>query len=333
VPEATAPLLAVERLTKTFRLRRGFSRARTEVHAVRSVSFEVEENGALGIVGESGSGKTTIARMLVGLEPPTAGRIALGGTPLPARPNRTEREERGRVVQIVFQDPYTSLDPHQSLRRVLDEVQQVHFRRPKAERDARTRELLDAVGLGEKEGRALPRELSGGQRQRAAVARALAAEPRILILDEAVSALDVSIQAQILNLLADLRREFRLTYVLISHDLAVVRQVADEVLVMYRGRAVEQGPVDTILRAPLHPYTQRLLESAPRPGMPLVRRLARLEAGEGGCLFRHRCPHAFERCVEEPELIAVERAHAARCWLVDRGSAAPAAEVETARKE
>jgi oligopeptide/dipeptide ABC transporter ATP-binding protein len=300
------------------------------------VSFRLGQRQALGIVGESGSGKTTIARMLVGLEPPTRGRILLNGKELSARPARRERQARGRFIQIVFQDPYTSLDPHQSIRRMLDEVQEVQFSRPKAERATRTRELLDAVGLGDGEARALPRELSGGQRQRAAIARALATEPRILILDEAVSALDVSIQAQILNLVADLRREFGLTYILISHDLAVVRQVADEVLVMYRGRVVERGPVATILKNPLHPYTQRLLESVPRPGMPLVRLKARLELDEAGCLFRGRCPHEHERCLSEPELIDVGGSHAARCWLVDRGTAASVAtELDThpARKE
>jgi peptide/nickel transport system ATP-binding protein len=298
------------------------------------VSFELPEGASLGIVGESGSGKTTIARMLVGLEPPTAGRMMLAGEELSGRPTREERRGRGRVLQIVFQDPYTSLDPHQSARRALDEVQRVQFGRARSERDARTRELLDAVGLGEKDAQALPRELSGGQRQRVAIARALAAEPKILILDEAVSALDVSIQAQILNLLADLRRELRLAYILISHDLAVVRQVADHVLVMYRGRVVEVGPVETILTSPLHPYTQRLLESVPRPGMALARRIAAVGESEEGCLFRARCQHVHDRCVAEPELIGVDRTHAARCWLVHGTGTAPGSTgIATVRKE
>jgi peptide/nickel transport system ATP-binding protein len=323
-------LLSVSELSKTFRVRRSlFSRERVEVHAVRSVSFQIGYDDSLGIVGESGSGKTTIARMLVGLEPPSGGTIVLAGTEVSPRPSRAERLERGRILQIVFQDPYTSLDPHQSVRRMLDEVQQVHFEaRQRPQREARTRELLDAVGLGEKEARSLPRELSGGQRQRAAIARALAAEPKIVVLDEAVSALDVSIQAQILNLLADLRRDLQLSYVLISHDLAVVRQVADAVLVMYRGRAVEVGPVESILRSPRHPYTQRLLESVPRPGMPLVRRAARIEFDEVGCLFRARCPHVHERCMEEPELLRVEREHTARCWLVGAGGVTAADHIE-----
>jgi peptide/nickel transport system ATP-binding protein len=327
-------LLAVDELSKTFSVKRAMGGGgRIQVQAVREVSFSIASGGSLGIVGESGSGKTTIARMLVGLERPTAGQIVLQGTELAPKPSRRERKERARVIQIVFQDPYTSLDPHQSVRRALDEVQRVHFGRTQPERASRTQGLLDAVGLGEKEARSLPRELSGGQRQRVAIARALAAEPAILVLDEAVSALDVSIQAQILNLLADLRRELALTYILISHDLAVVRQVADDVLVMYRGRAVETGPVDTILAAPSHPYTQRLLESVPRPGMQLEKRTALLETGEGGCLFRLRCPHAHDRCAEEPSLIGVGHLHAARCWLVDRTGSEPAASTTTTGKE
>jgi peptide/nickel transport system ATP-binding protein len=321
VPSSEPRFLEAEGLQKVFRLRRIFGGGNAEVHAVRDVSFVLDAGESLAVVGESGSGKTTIARMLVGLEAPTSGRIVLEGEELAAKPTRGERRRRSRVVQIVFQDPYTSLDPRQSLRSALDEVQRVHFaERSKGERGARAKELLDAVGLGEKEARALPRELSGGQRQRAAIARALSAEPRMLVLDEAVSALDVSIQAQILNLLADLRRELGLAYVLISHDLAVVRQVADKVLVMYRGRAVETGPVETILREPRHPYTQKLLESVPRPGMRLARGAATLALEEGGCLFRGRCPFAFERCLEEPELIRLDGAHAARCWLAtERG--------------
>jgi peptide/nickel transport system ATP-binding protein len=327
-------LLAVDDLSKTFTVKRALGGGgRIEVQAVREVSFSIASGGSLGIVGESGSGKTTIARMLVGLERPTAGQIMLQGRELAAKPSRAQRRERARAIQIVFQDPYTSLDPHQSVRRALDEVQRVHFGRTQPERAARTQELLDAVGLGEKEARALPRELSGGQRQRVAIARALAAEPSILVLDEAVSALDVSIQAQILNLLADLRHELALTYLLISHDLAVVRQVADDILVMYRGRAVETGPVNTILAAPSHPYTQRLLESVPRPGMPLERRTALLDADESGCLFRLRCPHAHDRCSDEPPLIEVDRLHAARCWLVDRAVSEPTTATTTAGKE
>jgi peptide/nickel transport system ATP-binding protein len=302
---AEAPLLAVEGLGRTFTTRaRLLGGGHHETQAVRDVSFALAPGGSLGIVGESGSGKTTIARMLVGLETPTAGRIERAGG------------EHRRLVQMVFQDPYTSLDPRQRVRAALDEVQRVHFDRTKAQRDARTEELLEAVGLGAREGDALPRRLSGGQRQRVAIARALAAEPRALVLDEAVSALDVSIQSQILNLLVDLRARLDLAYVFISHDLAVVRHVAEDVLVMYRGRVLEQGPVDDVLDRPAHPYTQRLIASSPRRDMVLEREGAPREA-PGGCPFRARCPHEFDRCVEEPPLLTVSARQAARCWLVE----------------
>jgi oligopeptide/dipeptide ABC transporter ATP-binding protein len=218
---------------------------------------------------------------------------------------------------MVFQDPYTSLDPRQPVRKALDEVQRVHFSRTQAERDARTAELLDAVGLGDREGRALPRALSGGQRQRVAIARALAAEPELLVLDEAVSALDVSIQSQILNLLVDLRAQLGIAYVFISHDLAVIRHVAEDVLVMYRGRVLEHGSVDAVLSAPANPYTQRLLAASPRADMSLEREAPPREAAAGGCVFLPRCPHAFERCPVEPPLLAVGEGRTSRCWLHD----------------
>jgi oligopeptide transport system ATP-binding protein len=308
-----APLLAVEGLSKTFVLNRTPLTRRThETHAVRDVSFVLQRGGSLGIVGESGSGKTTIARMLVGLETPTAGRILHAGAET-GTASRT-REQR-RLVQMVFQDPYTSLDPRQSVRKALDEVQRVHFHRSTGVRDARTAELLDAVGLGTREGIALPRQLSGGQRQRVAIARALAAEPEVLVLDEAVSALDVSIQSQILNLLVDLREQLGIAYVFISHDLAVIRHVADDVLVMYRGRVLEHGPVDGVLGAPANPYTQRLLAASPRPGMSLAREEPPRDAVPGGCVFLPRCPYAFERCPAEPPLLDVGAGRESRCWL------------------
>ena len=317
--DARAALVAVEGVSKTFHGRTSLvNRTAHATNAVRDVSFEILPGGTLGIVGESGSGKTTIARMLVGLEQASAGRIRIGDEEIQQRISKQQRRRLARQLQIVFQDPYTSLDPHQRVAKTLDEVQRVHFNRSKEKRIAKIGELLEAVGLAQKEGHALPRELSGGQRQRAAIARALAAEPRVLVLDEAVSALDVSIQAQILNLLADLRDEFELTYVLISHDLAVVRQIADTVLVLYRGRVVELGPAEQILHEPQHPYTQRLLQSVPRPNMLLKRRPAVIESDNTGCVFRNRCPAAFEPCATEPDLLFVERGHTARCWLVER---------------
>jgi ABC-type glutathione transport system ATPase component len=244
-----------------------------ELVAVDDVSFDLPPGRSLAIVGESGSGKTTIARMIVGLERPTNGTIAACGhdRSRPARSTR-DRRRRGREVQIVFQDPYTSLDPRQDAEATIDEVLRLHRGWPAARRRARTAELIDLVGLDTRQSRALPRSLSGGQRQRVAIARALAAQPDILILDESVAALDVSIQAQVLNLLADIRDQTHVSYILISHDLAVVRQLTDQAIVLHRGKVVERGPTAQVLDDPQHPYTQRLRASVPRPGWKPRRR-------------------------------------------------------------
>jgi ABC-type glutathione transport system ATPase component len=244
-----------------------------ELVAVDDVSFRLLPGRSLAIVGESGSGKTTIARMIVGLEAPTSGAITACGHDRSKPPRSTrERRRRGREVQIVFQDPYTSLDPRQSAEATIDEVLQLHHGWPADRRRARTAELTDLVGLDKRQSQALPRSLSGGQRQRVAIARALAAEPTVLILDESVAALDVSIQAQVLNLLADIRDETHVSYILISHDLAVVRQLTDEAIVLQRGQVVERGPTARVLDDPEHPYTRRLRASVPRPGWKPGRR-------------------------------------------------------------
>jgi oligopeptide transport system ATP-binding protein len=279
-----SPLLRVESVSKTFRPRGGLvAGPGLPVLAVDDVSFEIAEGESLALVGESGSGKTTTARMLVGLERPSAGRVVLEGDDVTLSVDKRGRLRRARAIQIVFQDPYTSLDPRQCVLHLLDEIQRVHFERTRGEREQRARDLLEAVGLGP-DGEARPRELSGGQRQRAAIARALATEPKLVVLDEAVSALDVSIQAQILNLLNDLRRELGLAYLVISHDLAVVRQLSERVLVMRGGRVVESGPADVVLVRPSDPYTRRLLESIPRP----LPRQQTAPAGPGG-------PHRKDR--------------------------------------
>ena len=247
--------------------------------AVDDVSFRVPEAGSLAIVGESGSGKTTIARMIVGLERLSGGSIAACGQDR-SRPARSlaDRRRRGREVQIVFQDPYTSLDPRQTAEGAIDEVLRLHHGWPADRRRARVAELTGLVGLDERQSRALPRALSGGQRQRVAIARALAAEPRILILDESVAALDVSIQAQVLNLLADIRDETGVSFVLISHDLAVVRQLTDTTIVLRRGQVVEQGPTARVLDHPQHAYTRLLRDCVPRPGWKPTRQLAQASA-------------------------------------------------------
>ncbi|WP_194927358.1 ABC transporter ATP-binding protein [Catenulispora pinisilvae] len=256
--------------------------------AVDDVSFAVAAGGSLGVVGESGSGKTTTARIIVGLEHADAGVVridgrdrdhvgrgargadagrgrAVGRSGRSGRSGRrAERLARARQVQMVFQDPFLSLDPRLPIGTALTEVLRLHH--PDRDHSARVTELLDQVGLGTREATALPRGLSGGQRQRVAIAKALAVEPRVLVLDEAVAALDVSVQAQILNLLADLRAELGIAYVFITHDLGVVRCVTDEVVVMRRGAIVERGATETVLADPSHSYTRLLLESVPGPG-------------------------------------------------------------------
>jgi ABC-type glutathione transport system ATPase component len=271
-PAPGVPVLEVAGLRKEF----------GPLVAVDDVSFSVPAAGSLAIVGESGSGKTTIAKMIVGLERPTQGTIAACGHDR-SRPTRSSRDRRrrGREVQIVFQDPYTSLDPRQTAEATINEVLRLHHDWAAERRRERTAELTDLVGLDDRQSRALPRALSGGQRQRVAIARALAAEPQVLILDESVAALDVSIQAQVLNLLADIRARTGVSYVLISHDLAVVRQLTDQAIVLYRGRVVEHGPTARILDDPQDSYTQRLRASVPRPGWKPVRRLA-AAASENG---------------------------------------------------
>jgi peptide/nickel transport system ATP-binding protein len=262
-PVAAEPILEVEHLRKVFGPRRG----RPAVVAVDDLSFTVPPGGALGIVGESGSGKTTVARMLLALETPTSGRIRVAGHErTTSRSSTAERRRRARDIQIVFQNPYTSLDPRQRVGDCLDEALRLHSRRDRRARHERVRQLLRQVGLEERHARSLPHQLSGGQRQRVAIARALAPEPSILVLDEAVSALDASVQDQVLRLLAAIRAGTGLSYLCISHDLAVVRQVADHLIVMRDGLVVEAGPTAQVLDTPRHPYTRRLRASVPRPG-------------------------------------------------------------------
>ena len=252
-------LLRVEHLRKEYQ---GHDAA--PLVAVDDVSLSVEAGDSLAIVGESGSGKTTCARIITGLETATSGSVEIDGAS--SMRKRGDRMARARRVQMVFQDPYSSLDPRQTVRSAIAEVLALHGARDGRARAARTDELLERVGLDPRIGASLPRHLSGGQRQRAAIARALAAGPRLLILDEAVAALDVSVQAQVLNLLADLRAVEGLTSVFISHDLGVVRQVSSHCVVMHRGVIVERGSTSQILDAPAHPYTRRLLAAVPRPG-------------------------------------------------------------------
>ncbi|HTU29419.1 MAG TPA: ATP-binding cassette domain-containing protein [Solirubrobacteraceae bacterium] len=234
--------------------------------AVDDMSFDLAAGRSIGIVGESGSGKSTTARMLVGLERPDSGTVSFTGEGKDAGRGTRARRARARRIQMVAQDPYLSLDPRVTPRQALERVIRLHFDLPAAERRERAQALLDQVNLGAREADALPRGLSGGQRQRVAIARALAVSPRVLVLDEPTSALDVSVQAQILALLRRIRAEQGISFVFISHDLAVVKEITDELIVMYRGRVVEAGPTREVLRRPSHDYTRLLLDSIPRPG-------------------------------------------------------------------
>jgi ABC-type glutathione transport system ATPase component len=252
-----APVLRVTSLVKRF----------GQVTAVDDVSFDLMPGASLGIVGESGSGKTTTARILAGLEQPTSGTVTLAGEDA----GRRSRRWKARQLQMIFQDPYGSFDPRQSIAQSIAEPMRLHVPGTRKEHRARVGELLDQVGLSSRAGGSLPRDLSGGQRQRAAIARALAVAPRVLVLDEAVAALDVSIQAQILTLLDELRRDTGISYVFVSHDLAVVRYITDTAIVMRHGRVVERGETEQILRGPRHPYTRLLLDSIPSPDWDLDR--------------------------------------------------------------
>jgi oligopeptide transport system ATP-binding protein len=264
-------VLEVSSLHKAFVVR-GQAGGSEQLVAVDDVNFSLQGSGSLALVGESGSGKTTVARIIAGLEPASSGQVVICGEQRSRRPRRAERKRFARHVQMVFQDPYSSLDPRQTISRSIEEVLHEHFQLGQAKRRARLQDLLDQVGLDRRQASARPAELSGGQRQRGAIARALAVEPRVLILDEAVSALDVSVQAQIINLLIDLRASLDTAFLFISHDLAVVRQIAETCLVMKSGRIVERGSVADVLDVPSHSYTQQLIDAIPRPGWRPERR-------------------------------------------------------------
>jgi dipeptide transport system ATP-binding protein len=322
-----APVLVANDLHRDYRVRRGlFARAAT-VRALAGVSFQVMPGATLAVVGESGCGKSTLARVLTMVEPPSAGSLTIAGSVVAGALtdlDAAQRRQLRRAVQIVFQNPYGSLNPRQTVGAALVEPLLVAGIGDAAQRESRAREMLARVGLRPEHFGRWPHMFSGGQRQRIAIARALMLQPRVLVLDEPVSALDVSIRAQVLNLLVELQREFGVAYVFISHDLSVVRHMADEVMVMYLGRAVEIGSAAQVFGAPLHPYTRALLSAT-----PTVDRNARRERiilkGElpsplsppSGCAFNTRCPLVFDRCrVDSPPLEMVGGRRVA-CWLAD----------------
>ncbi|HEY0419648.1 MAG TPA: oligopeptide/dipeptide ABC transporter ATP-binding protein [Acetobacteraceae bacterium] len=298
----------------------GFVRRGRPVQAVTDLSLAIAPGEAVGLVGESGSGKSTVGRLLLGLLPPTAGHVLFEGQDLAAAPRAALRRLRARM-QLVFQDPYGSLDPRRSVGAQITDALDIHDIVPPAERPARVEALLANVGLAPEHAARLPHEFSGGQRQRIGIARALATNPDFLVADEPVSALDVSVQAQVLALLADLRRRLGLAMLFISHDLPVVRHLCDRVVVMYLGRVMEDGPTEQVFRAPRHPYTRALLSAAPSL-YPERRRTRILLQGEppspanppSGCVFRTRCPHALPACAGPvPALRPIGERHRAAC--------------------
>jgi oligopeptide/dipeptide ABC transporter ATP-binding protein len=329
---SAAPLLQLDGVVRHFPVRDSLGRRRGAVRAVDGVSLTVGEGEVLAVVGESGCGKSTLGRLALRLDEPDAGSVRFAGTDLRAMPPAALRQQR-RHMQMIFQDPYASLDPRMTVGQAVAEPLRLHGIVPRAGERARVQELLSRVGLRPEHADRWPHEFSGGQRQRIAIARALASGPRLIVGDEPVSALDVSVQAQVINLLQDLIREFRLAFMLISHDLAVVRHVADRVVVMYLGRIVEEGPAEHVFATPRHPYTRALLASVPGAGgkgAPLQGDLPSPISPPAACRFHTRCPHVQAICREQdPPLVAGATAatptHRAACHFQDVLPAAPPA--------
>ncbi len=341
-PAASAPVLQADNLHRDYPVRRGLFAAPAVVHALAGVSFSVQAGRTLAVVGESGCGKSTLARLLTMIEPPSQGRLLIDGMDVAASSgtgtntgrDSASRARLRRAVQIVFQNPYGSLNPRQTVGAALMEPLQVNGMTDAAEREQAARAMLRQVGLRDESFGRWPHMFSGGQRQRVAIARALMLKPRVLVLDEPVSALDVSIRAQVLNLLVDLQQAMGVAYVFISHDLGVVRHVADEVLVMYLGRVVEQGAREAIFGNPQHPYTQALLSATPTVDAALRRQRVILQ-GElpspinppSGCAFHTRCPIAMARCRQQrPQLLPLAQPWAALAPAEGWASAADSAQ-------
>ena len=325
-PSQAPDLLHVKGLTKYFPIKGGlFSREVDRVHAVDGVSFSIAAGETLGMVGESGCGKSTTGRCILRLIEPSSGEVRFNGQDVTAMNPQALREVR-RDMQIIFQDPFASLNPRMTVEAIIGEALTIHkLTKSPAEYQARVVDLLETVGLNADHMRRFPHEFSGGQRQRIGIARALAVSPKLIVCDEPVSALDVSIQAQVINLLEDLQAKMGLTYLFIAHDLSVVEHISNRVAVMYLGRVVEIAPSRDLYTRPKHPYTEALLSAVPIPD-PKAKKQRIVLTGDVpnpvnrpmGCHFHPRCPKATERCkVEEPVLKAVGTQHQAACHLND----------------
>lgn len=317
----TTPILEVEQLSKFFTVRTGWLGDKQTVHAVDDVSFSLQPGECFGLVGESGCGKSTLSRTLLQLHRPTAGTVRFEGQDLFAMGKR-EARENSKHIQMVFQDPFWSINPKMKIGAIVEEPLVTHTKLSKAEREAKVRELLEQVGLPADFAKRFPHQLSGGQRQRIGIARAIALDPRMVILDEPTSALDMSVQAQILNLLKDLQEQKNLTYLLVSHDLSVIKHMCTRMAVMYLGQIVEMGDAASIFNNPLHPYTQLLLQSL--PSIDETEFALSFFEGEmpkavnppAGCRFATRCPHGMDTCQTTPQqLLEVKPGHWVRCQV------------------
>ncbi len=318
-------ILEVSQLKKFFPIKKGLLlREVGQVKAVDDVSFTVKKGETLGLVGESGCGKSTLGRAIIRLYEPTSGSVSFKGENWLGLSGETLRQKR-RNMQMIFQDPYASLDPRMTVGQILSEPFVVHGIGSAQERKEKVKNLLETVGLKASHINRYPHEFSGGQKQRICIARALALEPELIICDEPVSALDVSIQAQILNLMADLQKKFQLTYLFISHDLSVIEHLCDRIAVMYLGKIVEIAPREQLYRSPKHPYTKALIAAIPKLGEG-KQKITKSLGGEvpspinppSGCTFHPRCPHKMEKCAKAiPTLDKVDNDHQTACWLYE----------------